>query len=102
MRFAPTRSEALLWRVLSGSKTGLGFRRQLVIGHRIVDFACPKARLVVEVDGTWHHGREHRDAARDAELAELGWHVLHVTEAQVFAELEAVVCSIVHAAEERA
>lgn len=40
MRCAPTRSEDWLWRRLSGSKTGLAFRRQLVIGERIVDFAC--------------------------------------------------------------
>ena len=32
-----------------GSKTGFAFRRQLVIGEHIVDFACTKVRLVVEV-----------------------------------------------------
>jgi very-short-patch-repair endonuclease len=51
MRCNPTRSEEWLWRRLSGSKTGFGFRRQLVIGEHIVDFACTKVRLVVEVDG---------------------------------------------------
>ena len=50
MRFSPTRSEEWLWRRLAGSKTGLAFRRQLVIGPFIVDFACTKVRLVVEVD----------------------------------------------------
>ena len=39
MRFSPTRSEDWLWRRLSGSKTGFAFRRQLVIGEHIVDFA---------------------------------------------------------------
>jgi hypothetical protein len=32
----------------TGSKTGFAFRRQLVIGEHIVDFACTKVRLVVE------------------------------------------------------
>ena len=62
MRFAPTRSEGWLWRRLSGSKTGWAFRRQLVIGEFIVDFACTKVRLVVEVDGGYHEGRQRRDA----------------------------------------
>jgi hypothetical protein len=48
MRCNPTRSEEWLWRRLSGSKTGFAFRRQLVIGEHIVDFACTKVRLVVE------------------------------------------------------
>lgn len=54
MRFSPTRPEEWLWRRLSGSKIGFAFRRQLVIGEHIVDFACTKVRLVVEVDGAYH------------------------------------------------
>jgi very-short-patch-repair endonuclease len=57
MRCSPTRSEEWLWRRLSGSKTGCAFRRQLVIGPSIADFACTKVRLVVEVDGPAHEGR---------------------------------------------
>ena len=57
MRCNPTRSEEWLWRRLSGSKTGFAFRRQLVIGESIVDFACTKVRLVVEVDGDRPYGR---------------------------------------------
>ena len=44
MRCSPTRSEDWLWRALSGPKTGFAFRRQLVIGPHIVDFACTKVR----------------------------------------------------------
>lgn len=58
MRFAPTASEATLWRSLYGSKLGAGFRRQLVIGTFIVDFACTQLRLVIEVDGPSHEGRK--------------------------------------------
>ena len=98
MRCNPTRSEEWLWRRLSGSKTGFAFRRQLVIGESIVDFACTKVRLVVEVDGPYHEQREHHDRARDRALNALGWHVLRVTEQSVFAELEAVVTGIAEAA----
>ena len=101
MRFSPTRSEEWLWRRLSGSKTGFAFRRQLVIGPFIVDFACTKVRLVVEVDGGYHEGRSRPDARRDAALAVLGWHVLRVPEEDVFADLDAVVARITLAARSR-
>jgi very-short-patch-repair endonuclease len=91
MRFSPTRSEERLWRRLSGSKTGFGFRRQLVIGNFIVDFASTKVRLVVEIDGGYHERRQHRDAAREQALAKLGWTVLRFAEHSVLEDLGAVV-----------
>ena len=94
MRCSPTRSEEWLWRRLSGSKTGFAFRRQLVIGEHIVDFACTKVRLVVEVDGAYHEQRARHDGARDRALNDLGWHVLRVPEHEVFGDLDGVVASI--------
>lgn len=92
MRLSPTRSEEWLWRQLSGSKTGFPFRRQLVIGNHIVDFACTKLRLVVEVDGAAHDSRRARfDARRDASLRSLGWCVLRIPEHDIFSDLDAVV-----------
>ena len=98
MRFAPTRSEEWLWRCLSGSKTGFAFRRQLVIGNFIVDFACTKVRLAVEIDGAYHEERALQDARRDRALGALGWRVLRVVEEEVFADLAGVVARIALAA----
>jgi very-short-patch-repair endonuclease len=98
MRCSPTRSEEWLWRRLSGSKTGFAFRRQLVIGPHIVDFACTKVRLVVEVDGAYHEQRERHDGARDRALDELGWKVLRVSDHHVFGDLNAVIDSIAETA----
>ena len=98
MRFSPTRSEEWLWRELSGSKTGFAFRRQLVIGMHIVDFACTKVRLVVEVDGEYHAERARHDARRDRVLAELGWSVLRVAEQDVIQDLGGVAERVVLAA----
>ena len=95
MRCSPTRSEERLWRRLSGSKTGFAFRRQLVIGEHIVDFACTKVRLVVEVDGAYHEERARHDGARDRALGKVGWQVLRVGEHEVFGKLDAVVARIV-------
>ena len=98
MRCSPTRSEEWLWRRLSGSKTGFAFRRQLVIGEHIVDFACTKLRLVVELDGAYHDERGRHHAARDRALGEMGWQVVRVPEHEVFADLDAVVASIAETA----
>jgi very-short-patch-repair endonuclease len=78
MRAAPTSTEALLWEQLRGSKLGVGFRRQVVIGPYIVDFCAPSARLVVEVDGGYHAARARQDARRDRWLEREGWRVLRV------------------------
>ena len=98
MRFNPTRSEEWLWRRLSGSKTGFAFRRQLVIGEHIVDFACTKVRLVVEVDGSDHAERARHDAQRDRALEQLGWSVLRLPDHDVLQDLDAVVARIAEAA----
>ena len=58
IRWAPTRSEELLWRALRGRQLGVTFRRQVVLlGRFVADFYAAEVRLVVEVDGAWHDGR---------------------------------------------
>ena len=80
MRAHPTLSEQALWAQLSGSKLGVAFRRQVVVGRFIVDFAAPRARLVVEVDGGYHQQRVRLDARREAELRRRGWRILRLSD----------------------
>jgi len=90
MRGRPTEPEKRLWSHLANSQLrGLKFRRQEVIGRAIVDFYCPAAKLVVEVDGETH-ADPARDALRDADLREFGLRVLHVTNADVRDNTEGV------------
>ena len=97
MRNDPTEPEKRLWHKLSNSQLGdCKFRRQEVIGHAIVDFACPSKRLVVEVDGDSHDDPE-RDADRDARLLEHGYRVIHVTNHEVMTNLEGVLETILAA-----
>ncbi len=94
MRRDPTEPEKRLWRCLSNSQVGgAKFRRQEVIGWSIADFACPSARLIVEVDGDSHDDLE-KDARRDAGLAAFGYRVLHVTNADVMTNIDGVVAHI--------
>jgi very-short-patch-repair endonuclease len=71
------------------------------LGNYIVDFASTTVRLIVEVDGAYHQARTRHDAARDADLAALGWHVLHFTDELVLSDVHAVVREIVLAAQAR-
>lgn len=80
LRSEMTRAEIVLWTRLRRGQLGARFRRQLPIGPYIADFACPAARLIVEVDGETHSTDEERahDARRTAHLAGTGWRVLRV------------------------
>jgi very-short-patch-repair endonuclease len=74
-----TNAEAMLWRLLRGSRVdGLKFRRQVPIGPYIADFLCFQHRLIVELDGPPHDGdeRKTRDSMRGEWLNEQGYRVL--------------------------
>jgi very-short-patch-repair endonuclease len=46
-----TEAEQRLWRELRALGFPIRFRRQHPIGRYFADFACPAAKLVVELDG---------------------------------------------------
>ena len=80
-----TASEARLWAAINRRQLGVQFRRQVVVGKFIANFAAPQARLIVEVDGLYHRQRRSADTRRDAKLARLGYRVLRL-EAKVVME----------------
>jgi very-short-patch-repair endonuclease len=59
----------------------------------IVDFYAPKAKLVIEIDGSQHLEVPHieKDRERDEYLGRLGLMVLRINGRQVLKETEAVV-----------
>lgn len=91
MRHNPTNSEAMLWCFLKGSRLGVGFRRQVVIGEYIVDFCAHSVKLVVEIDGGYHEQRVRLDAKRQRRIERAGYRVVRVShELVVHRPLEAV------------
>jgi len=51
--------ENLLWTKLRKKQLkGYQFYRQKIIGNYIVDFLCPRANVVIEVDGSQHYSEE--------------------------------------------
>jgi very-short-patch-repair endonuclease len=92
LRRQQTVAEAMLWQALRRHQLdGLQFRRQHPFGRYIADFYCPKARLIVEVDGAIHESPDYRarDRDRDRLLAEMGVRVLRVTNDEVLHDLPA-------------
>ena len=83
MRVAPTTTEALLWNELRGSRLGVAFRRQVVIGRRIADFCAPSVKLVVEVDGGYHAGRPVRGRRRGRVTRSWRWFLARVASGEL-------------------
>jgi putative acetyltransferase len=86
--------EIILWSELRLlRKQGLHFRRQVPRGPYVLDFACLKSRIAVEVDGEQHfHGnRPIKDALRDKYFAKLGFVTLRYTTTDIRKSLNSVV-----------
>jgi very-short-patch-repair endonuclease len=99
LRKEQTLAEDILWRELRGRRLGRWkFRRQHPIARYIVDFVTLDGRLVVEVDGATHStDREReRDARRTRDLEHRGFHVLRVTNTEVYKNLDGVLEAILH------
>ena len=89
-----TDSELKLWsRIRRKQLHGLQFYRQRPIGNYIVDFYCPRAQLVLEVDGLQHMQElaVRKDNYRDSYLKQQGIKVLKFDNLQVLKQLDAVV-----------
>jgi very-short-patch-repair endonuclease len=94
LRKIPTHAEAKLWERLR--RFDIRIRRQVALGPYVVDFACLRAKLVIEVDGGVHERTDValRDLERDAWLTGQGFHVIRVPNKRVESELDAVVLEI--------
>ena len=88
-----TDAEQCLWqRIRNKQVGGVQFYRQKTLLLFIVDFYSPKAKLVVELDGSQHYELDHllKDQKRDAQLMRADLKVLRFDDRQVLTETEAV------------
>ena len=88
-----TNTENLLWSKLRRKQLhGYQFYRQKIISNFIVDFYCPKAKLVIELDGGQHYTKNGKegDRIRDDYLVNLGLKVLRFSDREVFENLNGV------------
>jgi very-short-patch-repair endonuclease len=102
LRKEMTETEIMPWNRLRRKQiNGLQFYRQKPLGKYVVDFYCPKKKLVIEIDGGqhfWDENIKQDDKQRDKYLKnDLGLEVLRVTNVDVFQNIEGAVNAIFEA-----
>src|SRR5438093_11555678 len=91
LRRESTPSEKLLWPRLRDRRfDGLKLRRQQPVGPFIVDLFCAESRVIVELDGESHVGKEAYDEAREQWLTAHGYKVLRIWDTEILGNLEKV------------
>ena len=102
MRKNQTDEENKVWyQILKGRVPK--FHRQRIIGNYIVDFHCPKLKLIIEIDGYQHFYEENReyDNKRTEYLEKLGYRVLRFENTEVNKDIEEVRYIINNVCEEK-
>ena len=87
LRQKQTLAEKTLWaRVRNRRLSGFKFMRQIAIDRYFADFICEAGKLIVELDGAAHDGREDYDDQRTERLEQLGYVVLRFHNERVLAD----------------
>ena len=93
-----TETELFLWNKIRRKQLyGYQFyQTKEYIGSYIVDFYCPAAKLVIELDGGQHYSEDgiREDKKRDNYLLSLGLRILRFSDREVFKNTEGVIDKI--------
>lgn len=91
LRKDSTPSEIELWKLLRAGKIqGYTFNRQKPLDEYIVDFYCKKLRLVIEIDGVSHDGKEEYDYHREQKLKALGLTIIRFYDHEVMDNIRGI------------
>ena len=102
MRKEPTEEENKLWHIYL-KKIRPRFTRQKIIGSYIVDFYCPKLKIVIEIDGVQHYLEENTDyeKRRETYLQNEGYKLLRFYNSDINKELKNTETTIYYTCIER-
>src|SRR5579862_2280474 len=76
--------EKIMWSFLRNRKLNrFKFRRQYIIPPYIVDFACLRKKLIIQMDGDHHECQKRYDDRRTRYLESLGYRVLRFSNTDV-------------------
>ena len=89
-----TPAEGKLWSRIRNDQLGVNFRRQHAVGNYIPDFCSPKARLIIELDGSQHLEQEEYDTDRTRYLESQGYKVIRFWNNDVMNNIEGVILAI--------
>lgn len=76
LRKESTLAERKLWSRIRNDQLGVTFRRQHAVGVYIPDFCSPKAKLIIELDGSQHLEQQEYDSERTKYLESQGYRVI--------------------------
>lgn len=98
LRNNATKEEVLLWLKLKNSQIGFKFRRQHSIGGYIADFYCSSKKLIIEIDGSQHFGKEEveYDKIRTEYFDGLDIKVLRFTNVEINTNMNEVLRKIIN------
>src|SRR5690606_793351 len=96
LRKRETKTEKILWSLLSNKKLGAKFRRQHPISQFIADFYCHELKLVIEVDGEIHLQKENieYDKMRTSVFNDHGISVIRFTNREILKNPREVLTAI--------
>lgn len=100
LRKESTPAEAKLWSRIRNDQLRVTFRRQHAIGNYIPDFCSPKAKLIIELDGSQHLEQEEYDQERTKFLESLGYKVIRFWNNDVTNNIDGVILAILYAMED--
>ncbi|PIB93157.1 endonuclease domain-containing protein [Caulobacter sp. FWC2] len=87
LRQGQTLAEKVLWGLVRNRRLGgFKFMRQIAIDRYFADFVCEAGKLIVELDGAAHDGREDYDELRTETLERLGYVVLRFRNERVMTD----------------
>lgn len=90
LRKKSTPAEQKLWSRIRNDQLGVSFRRQHAIGIYIPDFCSPKAKLILELDGSQHLDQKEYDDERTKYFEACGYRVLRFWNNDVMKDTETV------------
>jgi very-short-patch-repair endonuclease len=97
LRKEPTFAEQKLWSRLRNDQLGVTFRRQHAIGPYVPDFCSPRARIIIEVDGSQHLERKQYDEKRTKYFEGQGYKVIRFWNSDVLKDIDSVIRAIIQA-----
>ncbi len=96
LRSKQTHQETLIWSCIKNQQLGFKFRRQHSIGGYVVDFYCPKKKLIIEIDGSQHFKKNAReyDENRTNFFQGLNLKVIRFTNTEINKNIKGVILKI--------
>jgi len=97
-------AEVVLWAKLRNRQlNGWKFRRQYSIAHYVADFCCPECRIIIEIDGPSHEGKEAEiyDQNRQHYFESLGFSIVRFSNQQIYHQLPDVLENLLALCESR-